>query len=106
MNTWKKLLLLPVIFSLPALAQDTPQEEVLFSELVDCLISVSFNDIQNEVKQAEQSLALFNSVIQNMAYESGDITELDAEYAQLYPIAYKHCPGQINNVKRFGEQQS
>lgn len=101
MKIGKFLALFTLAFSVSSSAYE-PSEEEVFSQLVECILNVSTEKLANDDIQMTNSLALFNSVLQNIAVESGDTTELDVEYTQLFPIAYKHCPTEIDNIKKLG----
>lgn len=66
---------------------------------MECLRNVPDSAITNPEHLVAKELSLMTSVIENITLELGTNTKEQKEFRELYKVAYKHCPKEINILK-------
>jgi hypothetical protein len=71
----------------------------LFFGVSECLRIIPTTEIKNSDHMISQELSLITSVIENITLELGTNDNEQKEFRELYKVAYKHCPKEIERLK-------
>tara|TARA_B100001063_G_C16617526_1_gene478919 strand:+ start:523 stop:894 length:372 start_codon:yes stop_codon:yes gene_type:complete len=71
----------------------------LFLGVSECLRSIPTTEIKNPDHKISPELSLITSVIENITLGLGTNDNEQKEFRELYKVAYKHCPKEIDRLK-------
>jgi len=66
---------------------------------MECLRNIPESEIANPEHTISKELSLMTSVIENITLELGSNINEQKEFRELYKVAFKYCPKEINELK-------